>query len=315
MNDPCGPTRLIGRTRDFKLIRSHLDGLAGAVLLLSGEAGMGKTALLEEVAAHLRHEGARVLWAGGVQFETDIGYAGLNQLLLPLFDSFDRLDPVHRDALRVAVGIGAGPPPSRLLTSTAVLLLLRTVAEDTPLCLVVDDLPWLDRATVSVLGFVARRLVGSRIGFLAASRTGTDSFFESSGLTEHRLPPLDDASSAALLNHRCPRCLRRPGAASPRRLAETRWPWSNCPPRWTTISASRARPCPPCCPSAGASRSCSPHVCTTCPRPHGSCSCSRPWTARVTSPPSRRRRAGPASSTSNPPSAPAWYGSRTYPGG
>ncbi len=205
MNDPCGPTRLIGRTRDLEFIRSHLGTLAGASLLVSGEAGVGKTALLEEAAAPLRDEGARVLWANGVQFETDIGYAGLNQLLLPLFDSFDRLDPVHRDALRVAVGIGAGPPPSRLLTSTAVLLLLRTVAEDTPLCLVVDDLPWLDRATVSVLGFVARRLVGSRIGFLAASRTGTDSFFESSGLTEHRLRPLDDASSAALLTHRYPR--------------------------------------------------------------------------------------------------------------
>ncbi|MGV9915369.1 ATP-binding protein [Streptomyces tendae] len=204
MNDPCDPTRLIGRTKDLAFIRSHLSGLAGTSLLLSGTAGVGKTALLEEAAAHLRQEGARVLWLKGAQFETDIGYSGLNLLLLPLQDSFDRLDPVHRDALRVAVGLGAGPPPSRLLISTAVLLLLRAVAEDTPLCLVVDDLPWLDRATISVLGFVARRLVGSRVGFLAAFRTGADGFFESSGLTEYRLHPLDEASSAALLAQRYP---------------------------------------------------------------------------------------------------------------
>ncbi|MEU3415391.1 AAA family ATPase [Streptomyces sp. NPDC006658] len=160
---------------------------------------MGKSAVLDAVAAGAAHKGVRVLRAAGVQFEADISYAGLNQLLVPLFDELDVLDNPHRDALRVAVGIGGGPAPDRLLTSTAVLLLLRLTAADTPLLLVVDDLPWLDRATNAVLGFVARRLVGSRIGFLAASRAGSDSFFESSGLTEHRLAPLDDAASAELL--------------------------------------------------------------------------------------------------------------------
>ncbi|MFD7409593.1 AAA family ATPase [Streptomyces sp. NPDC059866] len=160
---------------------------------------MGKTAVLDAVATGALRDGVRVLRAAGVQFEADISYAGLNQLLVPLFDDFDVLDPVHRDALRVAVGIGGGPAPDRLLTSTAVLLLLRLISARTPLLLVIDDLPWLDRATNAVLGFVARRLVGSRIGFLAASRTGSDSFFESSGLTERRLEPLDDASSAELL--------------------------------------------------------------------------------------------------------------------
>jgi len=77
--------------------------------------------------------------------------------------------------------------------------LLRLISERTPLLLVIDDLTWLDQATIAVLGFVARRLVGSCIGFLAASRDGSDSFFESSGLPEHRLKPLDDASSAELL--------------------------------------------------------------------------------------------------------------------
>lgn len=195
------PVSLIGRDRDLAFVRHHLTGSAvhGAALLLSGEAGIGKSALLDAVADGARSDGTRVLRAGGVEFETDVGYAGLNQLLVPLFDSFDLLEPGHRDALRGAVGIGGGPPPSRLLTSTAALLLLRGTARDTPLLIVVDDVPWLDRATAAVLGFVARRLVGSRIGFLAASRVTHDSFFESSGLTEHRLGPLDGAASAELL--------------------------------------------------------------------------------------------------------------------
>ncbi|MFG2357003.1 helix-turn-helix transcriptional regulator [Streptomyces sp. NPDC048521] len=203
---PAAGRRLIGRDRDLEFIRSHLDGSAvhGAALLLSGEAGIGKTALLDTVAAQATQRGVRVLRASGVQFEADISYAGLNQLLVPLFDSFDRLDRGHRDALRVAVGIGGGPPPNRLLTSTAALMLLRLIADDTPLLVVVDDLPWLDRATTSVLGFVARRLIGSRISFLAASRVTSDGFFESSGLTEHRLQPLDEVSSAELLAHTHP---------------------------------------------------------------------------------------------------------------
>lgn len=206
MNDPdstvCpASTRLVGRDKDLAFIHSFFGNseVHGAALLLSGEAGVGKTAVLDAVATGATHNGIRVLRAAGVQFEADISYAGLNQLLVPLFDDFDVLDPVHRDALRVAVGIGSGPAPDRLLTSTAVLLLLRLTAARTPLLLVIDDLPWLDRATNAVLGFVARRLVGSTIGFLAASREGSESFFESSGLTEHRLEPLDDASSTELL--------------------------------------------------------------------------------------------------------------------
>ncbi|MER7930538.1 AAA family ATPase [Streptomyces sp. NPDC096057] len=205
MNDlhhPFRPAaaRLIGRDEDLEFVQSHFGSFAqGAALLLSGEAGIGKTAVLDAVVARARSEDTRVLRAGGVEFEADVSYAGLNQLLVPLFDAFDLLDPGHRDALKVAVGIGAGPPPNRLLTSTAALLLLRRIAQDTPLLIVVDDLPWLDRPTTSVLGFVARRVVGSRVSFLAASRVTSDSFFASSGLTEHRLQPLDEESSAELL--------------------------------------------------------------------------------------------------------------------
>ncbi|MFH9402657.1 AAA family ATPase [Streptomyces sp. NPDC017638] len=202
--DPSAHTpsaQLIGRAQDLEFIRSFFADAAvqGAALLLTGEAGVGKTAVLDAVAADAAAQGVRVMRARGVQFEANISYAGLNQLLIPLFEDFDILDTVHRDALRVAVGIGSGPAPDPLLTSTAVLLLLRLLAAQEPLLVIVDDLPWLDRATNAVLGFVARRLVGSRIGFLAASREGSASFFESSGLPEHRLQPLDEAAAAELL--------------------------------------------------------------------------------------------------------------------
>ena len=157
---------LLGRDGDLAFIHAFLGNseVQGAALLLSGEAGVSKTAVPDAVATGATYNGVRVLRAAGVQFEADISYTGLNQLLVPLFDDFDVLDPVHRDALRVAVGIGGGPVPDRLLT-TAVLLLLRLTAARTPLLLVVDDLPWLDRATNAVLGFVARRLGRQRDRF------------------------------------------------------------------------------------------------------------------------------------------------------
>ncbi|MEV7077933.1 AAA family ATPase [Streptomyces sp. NPDC093516] len=205
MNDLDGsgrpaPARLIGRDGDLAFVRSHLACCPahGATLLLTGEAGIGKSALLDLLADEARREGVCVLRAGGVQFEADTSYTGLNQLLVPLFDTFDQLDPSHRDALRVAVGIGTGPPPSRLLVSTAALLLLRRTAQRTPVLLVVDDLPWLDRATTAVLGFLTRRLAGSRVTLLAAARLPFDCA-EVGSFTAHRLAPLDDASACALL--------------------------------------------------------------------------------------------------------------------
>jgi len=165
---------------------------------------VGKTALLNVLAASGSASGTTVLRVVGAEFEGEISFTGLNQALLPLLGHFDELDPAHRDALRVALGLGAGPAPDRLLVSNAALALLRHAAARVPLLLIVDDLPWIDRASAGVLSFVARRLVGSRAGLLVACRTGAESYFDRGGLPEYQLKPLDDQAADQLVAARFP---------------------------------------------------------------------------------------------------------------
>lgn len=196
---------LVGRTEQVKRICGFLATTdRGGALLLSGQAGVGKTALLNAAAQRMSSAGTQVLRAAGVEFEADVSYSALNQLLFPLSDSFADLDGSHSDALRAALGLGSGPPPDRLLVSSATLTLLRRLAAAGRLLLIIDDLPWVDRASATVLGFVARRLGGSRVGFLGAMRSGDDPFFSSFGLPEYEVPPLDDKASRELLEIRFP---------------------------------------------------------------------------------------------------------------
>ena len=158
--------RLRGRTTaltDRHRERGVLDQLIGAVraggsrvLVVRGEPGVGKSALLDYLAG--RASGCRVVRAAGMESEMELAFAGLHQLLTPVLDRLERLPGPQRDALRTAFGLSGGPVPDRFLVGLAVLGLVSEAAAERPLVCVVDDEQWLDRASVQALGFVARRL-------------------------------------------------------------------------------------------------------------------------------------------------------------
>src|SRR6266511_2491030 len=196
---------LAGRSNELELIDSLLAGhsRAGPGLLLRGDPGVGKTALLEVAAARAEAAGMRVLRASGVKFEAEIGFSALHQLLYPLRDRADRLATHHRDALHHVFDLTPGPSLDPLII-TAVLALLRGAAAECPLLLVVDDVPWVDRASATVLGFVARRVGTDPIVFLASARTGAGGVFDQVRLPEREIGPLAEQPAATLLDTRCP---------------------------------------------------------------------------------------------------------------
>lgn len=213
-----GVDHLVGRDSDLgRIVDRVVTEDVGSALLLSGEAGVGKTELLDAVAHTASEAGMHVLRAAGVQFEADVSYSALNQALLPLADLFGNLSSTHQDAIEVALGLGVGTPPQRLLLSNAALALLEAGALKGPVLLVVDDLQWVDRASAAIFGFIARRLTGKPISFLGASRTETGSFFERSGLPQHELSPLDDEAATRLVDFRFPGL----APAARRRVLET----------------------------------------------------------------------------------------------
>jgi DNA-binding CsgD family transcriptional regulator len=204
--EPAAASELFGRDRELGLIEAFIAGtsVGRGALLLFGEPGVGKTVLLDAAATIAAAAGVHVVRAAGVEFEADLPFSGLHQLLLPLHEEFSQLNPTHRDALNAALGFGEGTTPDRLVICNATLTVLQHSAAARPVLMIVDDLPWLDRASAAVLGFVARRLSGSRVGLLAAARTGQAGFLESAGLPELELQPLDEEAASGLLSARFP---------------------------------------------------------------------------------------------------------------
>jgi DNA-binding CsgD family transcriptional regulator len=153
------------------LDRLVADARAGhsAVLVLRGEAGVGKSALLEFVVA--RAPDCRIARAAGVESEMELAFAGLHQLCAPMLGHLDRLPRPQRDALGTAFGLCSGGVPDRFLVGLAVLSLLADVAEEQPLVCVVDDAQWLDQASAQALAFVARRLLAEPVALVFAART------------------------------------------------------------------------------------------------------------------------------------------------
>lgn len=187
-------------------LEAALTGAAehGATLLLRGEAGIGKTSLLDAAIRQARSRGYRVLAVTGLESEAQLPYAGLQQLLQPVLASARGLPAPQRSALLTALGMRAGAPPEMFLVALATLGLIDVVAGDTPVVVAVDDTQWLDAATVSVLTFVARRLESTRILLVAGLREGFDSPILSVHQPEIRLGPLSDEASRELLDSVAP---------------------------------------------------------------------------------------------------------------
>jgi hypothetical protein len=189
----CRAAELTGRDAE----RRVLDRLVKAVragesqaLVVHGEPGVGKTALLEYLGGSA--PGCRIERAAGVQSEMELAFAGLHQLCAPMLDRLEAAPVPQREALRTAFGMSAGPAADRFLVGLAVLSLMSAVAERQPLICLVDDGQWLDRASAQILAFVARRLEA-----------------ESVGLSSPRV------SQVATWPTRSPSCSPRPPAGSP----------------------------------------------------------------------------------------------------
>src|SRR5256714_3333271 len=175
---------LRGRSAEREALDRQLQRVrAGksSVLVVRGEAGVGKTALLEYVAE--RASGCRIARVAGVESEMELAFAGLHQLCAPMLDGLEALPSPQQDALRIAFGMQGGAAPDRFLVALATLSLLAGAAELQPLVCLVDDVQWLDRASAQTLAFVARRLLAERIAMVFAVREPSD-VTELSGLPD-----------------------------------------------------------------------------------------------------------------------------------
>ena len=194
--------QLLGRVRERAVIERLLEAANaghGGVLVIHGEPGVGKTALLEHAIDAAR--GFRVARTVGVEGEMEFAYAALQQLCSPTLDLMEHLPEPQRDALAVALGLEAGKAPNPYLVGLAVLGLLSEAAEEQPLLCLVDDAQWLDRASARALAFVARRLLAERIALVFAAREMGDAL---TGLAELHLGPLGHRDARALLDSALP---------------------------------------------------------------------------------------------------------------
>ena len=201
--DP-GSSDLVGRDDELSAIYSMLHRAGGSGLLLVGEAGIGKSALLHAAREAAASDGRIVLRATGVESEAHVPFAGLHQLLYPLTDRFSSLAPRQREVLLAAFGLPDGPALEVFLIAIATLELLADAAAGTGLLAIVDDLQWIDDATARVLGFVARRIESEPITLLAAMRPGFPDALTGTGVPVLTLRPLPDADAERLVRARHP---------------------------------------------------------------------------------------------------------------
>ena len=198
---------LVGREPERAEIDRMLDRARrgeSSALVLRGEAGMGKTALLGHAAAAARAAGIMVLGVTGVEWESDLAFAGLHGLLWPIVDELEGVPEPQREPLAAALGLAPGEGRDRFLVSAGALSLLAAAAESRPILCLVDDAQWLDVPSAQSLTFVARRLVAEGVAILFGAREGERRRFEAPGVDDLVVGGLDRASAGLLLDHSAP---------------------------------------------------------------------------------------------------------------
>jgi DNA-binding CsgD family transcriptional regulator len=190
----------VDRVDEAALIGRLLDAVRGGLsgtLVLRGQPGIGKTALLDWTVGQAGD--MLVTRVVGVETEMDLGFAGLHQVLVPFLGGLSGLPEPQREALGAAFGLVAGPAPDRFLVGLAALTLLTEAAAERPVLCVVDDAQWLDLVSVEVLGFVARRLLADRVGMVFAVRDGERRTAALDGFSDLEVGALPDEAAAELL--------------------------------------------------------------------------------------------------------------------
>jgi DNA-binding NarL/FixJ family response regulator len=198
--------RVLGREEHLDVIASVLERIddGGGALVLRGDPGIGKSTVLDEAAARGAASGLRVLRTAGVEAEARLPFAGLHKLLRPVVGDLTMLPAPQRDALGVALGWASGHPPDPFLVGLAVLGVLTDVAARAPLLVTADDAQWLDRSTLDVLVFVARRLESDPVVLLAAVHDGYATPLDDAPIATLHLVGLDGGAAAELLDLRAP---------------------------------------------------------------------------------------------------------------
>ena len=199
-------SQLVGRDVETARVDAMLERLAegGAALVVSGEAGVGKSALLGYARARADGLGLRSLSSLGVESEAELAFAGLHQLLVPVLELVELLPGPQRGALEVAFGIASGPEPDLFLVALAAYQLVCDAAQERPLVILADDAHWLDRSTVRVLTFIARRLENEPVALLVSVRTGFVTPFGDASLPALELERLSPSAAGALLDRTAP---------------------------------------------------------------------------------------------------------------